>query len=526
MFRNRIPSTYPIPDTVIRRDGNPKLRCYQFQSCISPDTAFAHHSDTSAVKRLLANFDIMALIFKHFTMGELEGHSTQERMELRGLMLTSKLFFHHAAKALWGAHMDTHGLHHLLNILDLCPISERVSRPDTPELAKRANTAFVKGIHKHICWNHFLYYASLIRSILVNAATLQPGCIAVITSLIPDNLPLLCSLRQLFWEESGHGEELLFLAGGSLEVLSIGILDPRDDYLVKKVFAEWINRLCEKLVCLAPGLKFLQIAGCRAFLQHESALHYFGRLHKTPVSMYGINNKKESYEVQGNWWAALEEVTIHSQVGSSTLACAFKSIWSFVTETLHSVKLHSELAAWPHDSTQFLWLAEPVLTIAHLVCVEISLPNYLLAFTARDLLAIAEALPAVKVLHLSTDALFALPNIPTFTTLGKCLRFCLNLSILYFPIVQGPQHSFESLAIPAPACHRLAALNIGRVRLSSTLSLNMAWNMMHKALLNTLPQLRERNIILGSLGWIGDIGDDGTSSNIADDVEDFNAPSD
>ncbi|KAL7278557.1 hypothetical protein ACG7TL_007556 [Trametes sanguinea] len=526
MFRNRIPSTYPTPNLVVRRDGNPKIRRYQFKSCISPDAAFAHHSDTSAVKRVITNFDIMALVFEHFATGtrNLVGHSTQERMELRGFMLTSKAFFHHAAKALWGAHMDTHGLRHLLNILDLCPISERVSRPNTPELAERANDAFVRGIRRHICWNHFLYYASLIKSLLLNSSTLQPGCIAVITSLIPDHSPLLCSLRQLYWEESGRGEELLFLVGGSLEVLTIGIVDPREGHMVREAFAEWVDRLCGRLVQLAPSLKLFQITGGRPFAEHESPIRYFHGLHKTPAYVYDKDGEKKKHQVQRHQWEALEEVVIHSNVGATTILAALDSIQMFVSEAFLSVELHSELAAWPYEPMQFLWLTEPLLNLSHLIYVDVTLPNYLLAFTAKDLLAITKALPAVEILHLSTDALFFYPNIPTFSTIGQCLQHCLRLAVLSFPIVCGPQSPSDRLTIPGPLRPRLSALCIGKVRLNSNLSLATAQNMMLEALLNTFPRMTPQRISLGSSGWIGDIEDDGPSSDIEDGAEDPDAP--
>ncbi|KAJ2988722.1 hypothetical protein NUW54_g9022 [Trametes sanguinea] len=188
-------------------------------------------------KRLLTNFDIMALVFEHFAPEYPDGHS----------------LFHHAAGALWGAHMGEHcGLQHLLSIMDLCNIGEEVFQPNAAGLVTRDNAAFARGVVWHPCWNHFMYYAGLIKSMRVNAAELQPGMIALLSSFVPDDSSILCWLRQLYWEECGHGDKLLYIAGGALQVLSIVVLDPQDDYMTERVFADWVERLCNKLVCLSP----------------------------------------------------------------------------------------------------------------------------------------------------------------------------------------------------------------------------------------------------------------------------------
>ncbi|KAJ3001949.1 hypothetical protein NUW54_g6115 [Trametes sanguinea] len=145
MFRSRVLNSYPIPDWVTRRVGNPQTREYRFQSSQPLDFAFVHHTENSAVKRLLTNFDIIALVFEHFAPEYPDGHSANERLQLRNLMLTCKAFFHHAAGALWGAHMGEHcGLQHLLSIMDLCNIGEEVFQPNTAGLVTRDNPANLK----------------------------------------------------------------------------------------------------------------------------------------------------------------------------------------------------------------------------------------------------------------------------------------------------------------------------------------------------------------------------------------------
>ncbi|OSD01143.1 hypothetical protein PYCCODRAFT_1426103 [Trametes coccinea BRFM310] len=387
--------------------------------------------------------------------------------------------------------------------MDLCNIGEEVFQPNAAGLVTRDNAAFARGVVRHPCWNHFMYYAGLIKSMRVNAAELQPGMIALLSSFVPDDSSILCSLRQLYWEECGHGDELLYLAGGALQVLSIVVLDPQDGYMTERVFADWVERLCNKLVCLSPELKLLEIRGSGTFRPDPSPLAYFNRLHRVPICVYGIGDNNERYTVDRGRWDTMEEVVLSSHVGSKTLVSAFNNIVPLLNETLRTVELHSEIASWPHESTRFLNLAKPVLALTGLVCVEISLPHYFLKFTAEDLVVVASALPAVEVLYISLDALFACPDIPTFATIGQCMSMCLNLSFLSIPILQGPYGILDSLHLPAPTRHGLMVLHAERVRLVSHLSLRTAQTMMEEALLSTFPRMTLENINLGTEGWIG-----------------------
>ncbi|KAJ3001951.1 hypothetical protein NUW54_g6114 [Trametes sanguinea] len=341
----------------------------------------------------------------------------------------------------------------------------------------------------------------------VNAAELQPGMIALLSSFVSDDSLILCSLRQLYWEECGHGDGLLYLAGGALQVLSIIVLDPQDGYMTERVFADWVEWLCNKLVCLSPGLKLLEIRGSGTFRPDPSPLAYFNQLHRVPISVYGIGGvyiyNNERYTVDHGRWDAMEEVVLSLHVGSKTLVSAFNNIVPLLNETLRIVELHSEIASWPHESTRFLNLAKPVLALTGLVCVEISLSNYFLKFTAEDLVVVASALPAVEVLYISLDALFACPDIHTFATIRQCMSMCLNLSFLSILILQGPYGILDSLHIQAPTRHGLMVVHAERVRLVSHLSLRTAQTMMEEALLSTFPRMTLENITLGTEGWIG-----------------------
>ncbi|KAJ2996486.1 hypothetical protein NUW54_g7234 [Trametes sanguinea] len=195
----------------------------------------------------------------------------------------------------------------------------------------------------------------------------------------------------------------------------------------------------------------------------------------------------ERYTVDRDRWDAMEEVVLSSHIGSKTLVSAFNNIVPLLNETLRTVELHSEITSWPHESTRFLNLAKPVLALTGLVCVEISLPNYFLKFTAEDLVVVASALPAVEVLYISLDALLACPDIPTFATIGQCMSMCLNLSFLSIPILQGPYGILDSLHIPPPTLP----------------CLKTAQTMMEEALLSTFPRMTLENITLGTEGWIG-----------------------
>ena len=295
-----------VPTALVRCNDFGHVRPYMFDSPKRARSAFNNLPNTSATERFLNTDDLLRQVFEYFQpeSGRSGQLSLRERAELRGFMLTTKFFFHHAAAILWGSSTTTRDLYRLLNIMDIAPLSGAAGGARAIEryppashsqyndskdltLNHRINGAVSKAMRADSSWNHFLYYGSLIRVLHLQAATFPKGVIPILTQLIADKSPILPSLSELHWDEEGVCEnDLLFLVGSNLRVLTIGVPDIQCDGLGEVIFSAWAERLCKKLSCLCPDLRTLSIHSHGGILHQETILAYFNHLHRLPVHVF------------------------------------------------------------------------------------------------------------------------------------------------------------------------------------------------------------------------------------------------
>ncbi|KAI0327794.1 hypothetical protein GY45DRAFT_1372846 [Cubamyces sp. BRFM 1775] len=285
---------YNIPVVLIRRNDSARHRTYRLDAPKAPNAAFANLPMGSAVERFLTTSELVGLVFEYFYPDpESKQHTARERGELRGFMLTTKAFFPHAAAILWASCLNTRNLYRLLTIMDITPPGGRHSHWQHSwtiggaQTVKRINDAVGKILRDDISWNHFLYYASLIQVLHLRASTFPESAIPILSQHITDKSPILPALRELYWDEEGVCDnDLLFLVGSSLRVLTIRVPDIQPGPLGEMIFSSWAERLCKRLSCLCPKLTRLSLRSQGGLARHEMVLAYFNHLHQLPVRVY------------------------------------------------------------------------------------------------------------------------------------------------------------------------------------------------------------------------------------------------
>ena len=113
---------------------------------------------------------------------------------------------------------------------------------------------------------------------------LHEGYLGMLSSFVHDKSPIFCSLRELYWDQGmSRGNDLLFLLGDVLEVLTVQVPDFRDGFMGEEVFVQWVRRLCFRIARLAPQVKYLAIKGSGDLPMGHSAMTYFYDLHTLPI---------------------------------------------------------------------------------------------------------------------------------------------------------------------------------------------------------------------------------------------------
>lgn len=116
-----------LPLVRVQRSGGWLHRTYAFYDGPTAPLPLAVSllPSNGATSRFLGNFDVLSLVFDAIYQ---DPDARRNRKQLLGFMLTTKVFFHHAAAVLWRA-LDDIGLEPLLNMLNMINIQGDVSVP-------------------------------------------------------------------------------------------------------------------------------------------------------------------------------------------------------------------------------------------------------------------------------------------------------------------------------------------------------------------------------------------------------------
>ncbi|KAI9068793.1 hypothetical protein FKP32DRAFT_1671923 [Trametes sanguinea] len=494
--------------------SRPEDRHYQFMS--SPygvSTSLLNHEDFSATARLFGNKDVVENVIDCFAQASYDRQSHQELIEV---MLGTKLFFYPVTKLLWRSCSETRDLYRLLGILYHVPsgtllLRGSAGREYRPEQLKFGPLPpdFVKRVHQALPWNHFLYYASLIRTARIRSGTLSADYLATISRLIPDGLPVLCSLQKLEWEESIlGGDHLLYLLAPSVTRLAISVPHVRDGSLNDESFTRWLVRFCDLLSVLMPHLKSLSIRSYGRQPPSKSATSYFDTLYTLPISVEGISAHGHRYEVEPRTRNALQEFELSSWGESLGLFTSLKTIHWFFTPSLRAIQITSNLRIPLSDAPSVLDVIAPILQLQQLRYIDILFTRQAFYFTEGEMLAIAKAFPQLEAIDLNFDAVRPTRtwNEPTRTPptiFGFCTfaALCPSLNHASLPVLEACMSRAD---IPNRMEHPLSNVEFGNLRVMESVGYDgreVAHYHVVQALLRAFPKLTANRISLGHADW-------------------------
>ncbi|KAL7280187.1 hypothetical protein ACG7TL_006606 [Trametes sanguinea] len=468
-------------------------RHYKFMS--SPygvSSSLLNYEDSSATARFFGNKDVIENVIHCFAQALYDRQSHQELIEL---MLGTKLFFYPITK-LFGT------------LLLRRSAAGREYRPEQLKFGPLPPD-FVKRVHQALPWNHFLYYASLIRTARIRSGTLSADYLATISRLIPDGLPVLCSLQKLEWEESIlGGDHLLYLLAPSVTRLAISVPHVRDGSLNDESFTRWLVRFCDILSVLMPHLKSLSIRFYGRQPPSKSATSYFDTLYTLPISVEGISAHGHRYEVEPRSRNALQEFELSSWGESLELFTSLKTIRWFFTPSLRAIQITSNLRIPLSDAPSVLDVIAPILQLQQLRYIDILFTRQAFYFTEGEMLAIAKAFPQLEAIDLNFDAVRPTRtwNEPTRTSptiFGFCTfaGLCPNLKHASLPVLEA---CMSRVDIPNRMEHPLSNVEFGNLRVMESVGYDgreVAHHHVVEALLRTFPKLATNRISLGHADW-------------------------
>ncbi|KAL7278944.1 hypothetical protein ACG7TL_006776 [Trametes sanguinea] len=494
--------------------SRPEDRHYDFAS--SPygvSISLLNHEDSSATARFFGNKDIIERVINSFQQAS---YDRQGHRELVEVMLGTKLFFYPVTKLLWRSCSETRDLYRLLGILYHIPSGTLLLRGSVgheyrPEQLKFGPLPpdFVKRVHQSLPWNHFLYYASLIKTARIRSGTLSADYLATISHLIPGGLPVLCSLQKLEWEESIlGGDHLLYLLAPSVTRLAISVPHVRGGSLNDESFTRWMVRFCEMLCVLMPCLKSLSIRSYGRQPPSQSATSYFDTLYTLPISVEGIDAHGHRYEVQPRSCIALQEFELASWSESLGLFNSLKTIHWFFTPSLRAIQITSNLRIPLSDAPSILDVIAPILQLQQLRYIDILFTRQAFYFTEGEMLAIAKAFPQLEAIDLNFDAVrptrtWNEPNRTPPTILGFCTfaALCPNLKHASLPVLEA---CISRADIPNKMEHPLSNVEFGNLRVMESVGYDgreVAHYHVVQALLRAFPMLTTNHISLGHADW-------------------------
>ncbi|KAI0364597.1 hypothetical protein BV20DRAFT_1057089 [Pilatotrama ljubarskyi] len=376
-------------------------------------------------------------------------------------MLASKVFFHCAAALLWSEAPDE-GLFALVVQLDAIPVRHKIYAlmGGTPEEFERGLRMFSEAVTTHRAWNNALYYASLIKAAKLRAASFQDGILPLLSALVPDQSSILCSLRELHWDQGvSPNDDLLYLVGPNLKYLTVDVMDFRDGPLGQEAFAGWAERLARKLLLLSPSLHRLYIRAYKSFGRQHTPFIYFSTLHRLPVDVRSVSKtalRRLPVQDPSGTFTQLKQLWLNARTGASGVFEGLANVRPLLSEALRCVTVLSDSAAGRIRPTFLVYIA-PLLSMAHLNCVTIRLPGHVIAFDGDALLRLAWYWPSLECLDLDFRHHPSSP-LPTLNSLLQFAQSCPSLRELSLPVMNG---SVEwSMATRPPANTNLFTLVI------------------------------------------------------------------
>ncbi|OJT03817.1 hypothetical protein TRAPUB_5522 [Trametes pubescens] len=422
-----------------------------------PNTAaiFQGWEHTSAAARVLNCTDLVVIVLENFRTTE--PYTSEEACDLIDYMLVNKAFFPYAAALLWSDYTDR-GFGSLLDILDYSPdVGPLDYIANTLQDSAHCNSDEVVDLiltaTRSLEWNHFLYYASLIKSTTIHAALVDDaGLFPFFSVLVQDGSPILCSLQSVYWEQGPVCNDLLlYVLGRNVRELHVGVIDFQDHSDGEADFTIWSQRLLAKVSRMCPDLARFTVSSRGPALPNWSPAAYFRQIHRVPVD---ILTQDES----GYWHVAesasvpfrkLTDVMFTAIQGSFGLFSGFTASIPLFAHTLRYVTLISLRVSWYTEPSAFLDIISPILEIRQLACVNITLPHHIIMFTDNDLVKLAKAWPELETLDIAFHSDPSAGDI-SLGTLAEVAEACPSLIHLCLPALECPRHIADIRLPPRP----------------------------------------------------------------------------
>ncbi|OJT11160.1 hypothetical protein TRAPUB_12316 [Trametes pubescens] len=400
-----------------------------------------------ATSRFLGKFDVLSLVFNAIYQDE---DARRNRKQLVGLMLTTKVFFHHAAGVLWRA-LDDVGLGPLLDMF------ERIDIQADLTTVQASRTIMWSDI-----WNNLLYYASHIRSIRINGDGHDTEVIPTLSSLIIDHSPLLPSLKHIFWDVAIQGRDnLLYFLGPNLERLVVRVCKFSGSSAGERAFLSWNEHLQVKLLLLAPHLSRFTVLTNEYHPPTVTPEQYFRQLHRLEVGVISscVNKNSSLAKLRAMHLQRLEFGVYFGETGIG-VCWRLLSIYQFAS--LRSIRITSNA---PHsDKRMSFKLTEnfrPLLELRALQRVCLHLLFHVFDFDNEQLLFVAAAWPELVSLRLMFAFLHSTNySIPDIRSLADVVRLCPSLAIFTVPAMEVA-NSPDTLDISESPKSCLRSLTIG-----------------------------------------------------------------
>lgn len=305
-------------------------------------------------------------------------------------------------------------------------------------------------MNKTTGWSNFLYYASLIKFARCHGNDIEPGLLPFLYTAIKDRSPILCSLKEMSWNEGGKpSSDLLFLVGKHLQRLYLTVPDSSNRGSTRD-YRDWLLRLTDRLGSVSPNLKILEINAFPGFPYDFECDAYFHTLHGVEVRLVHedggcrlssfhstcANGGRSSSTVDTAAltprFLPLAKFRANSETGGPYLRIVVEVLRSRIGGSLRAISLSSSSARWDPDEPSFLQFVRPLLNLHQVQDVWVDLTRHFLEFPDHDLIEMATAWPALRQLSL-TFRPASRDTTLNFHIIGDLVRLCPSLKSCTLP---------------------------------------------------------------------------------------------